>query len=118
MWERKTILQHEFIPYSHTCNVADTISLNSGLNFVSLALVRCAIVCCNSVVAQVNAHVDFCLLDCLQLRSRHKYELQHEVSSIRTTRADWLQSAPYNRMRCWQMGLDDRRAFSELQDAL
>jgi len=69
-----TILQHEFVANCQPSNVVGAISLDSGLDFISLALVRCTIVCCNSVVAEVDGHVNFCLLDCLQLRGGYKYD--------------------------------------------
>ncbi len=75
------------------------VRLQRLLYRITLAVVRRVIVGRYRVVSKIHGHVDFGLGYSLKLR-RYKYHgYIFAVVEKHTTKADWLQSAPYRRTR-------------------
>lgn len=108
----RSLLEHELISDSDAPDVVSSVCLDGRLDFIALARIGSTIVSRYGIVAKIDRHVDFGLFNGFQLSCCER-QVDKCYALKRTTKADWLQSAPYRRTRCraCQYSIPNKRTF-------
>ena len=100
--DKRHSLEHPLITNGDARNVVRPVRLDRVHDNVALARVRDPSVGRDIIVAQEDGKIRLRLLNRLELWGTSAAPKRCAIDL--TTRADWLQSAPYRRMR-WQMSV-------------